>query len=407
MHTPMISIVIPVYNGEKYLKEAIDSALAQTYKNFEVIVVNDGSDDNGATEKIALSYGKQIKYFYKPNGGVATALNFGIRKMQGDYFSWLSHDDLYYPDKLECQIKKLQEIGNRSALIYCDYDIEEIETGALYSTNFNKSYSMAQLTNSVFSILQTLIHGCTPLIHKSHFERIGLFDEKLKTSQDYDMLYRMFRGQRIVFLAEPLIRVRVHKNMGTNTISCFNQELGNIYIKSMNSLSEKEVKDIFIHPAILYSKIAGLLKSYNLMIPYQVAVQKLMSTTLPANILENLELFKKYIACFSNGNAKKICIFGAGYYGKRLHYDLYNRMITVDFFSDNDPKKWGSSVEGISCLSVQQLFEIKDDTLIIIAARIPTKIIKQLKTEQYLYIVTKQELDGKVAQTIPLNNIVI
>ena len=82
---PKVSIVIPVFNGSNYLKEAIDSALAQTYKNIEIIVVNDGSDDKGETEKIAKSYGSKIKYFKKENGGVATALNFGIKKMTGKY----------------------------------------------------------------------------------------------------------------------------------------------------------------------------------------------------------------------------------------------------------------------------------------------------------------------------------
>ena len=75
---PLVSIVIPVYNGANYLREAIDSALAQTYSNVEIIVVNDGSDDGGATRDIALSYGDKIRYFAKDNGGVSTALNVGI-----------------------------------------------------------------------------------------------------------------------------------------------------------------------------------------------------------------------------------------------------------------------------------------------------------------------------------------
>ena len=77
-YSPLVSIVIPVYKGATYMRIAIDSALAQTYLNTEVIVVNDGSPDDGETEKIALSYGDKIRYFTKPNGGCASALNFGI-----------------------------------------------------------------------------------------------------------------------------------------------------------------------------------------------------------------------------------------------------------------------------------------------------------------------------------------
>ena len=84
---PLVSIIIPVYNGSNYLAEAIDSALNQTYDNCEIIVINDGSNDNGATERIAKSYGNKIKYYSKENGGVASALNFGINMMEGEYFS--------------------------------------------------------------------------------------------------------------------------------------------------------------------------------------------------------------------------------------------------------------------------------------------------------------------------------
>ena len=75
---PKVSIIIPVYNGANYLRDAINSALNQTYKNIEIIVVNDGSNDNGRTDEIALSYGNKIKYIKKKNGGVASALNVGI-----------------------------------------------------------------------------------------------------------------------------------------------------------------------------------------------------------------------------------------------------------------------------------------------------------------------------------------
>jgi len=80
---PKVSIIIPVYNGSNYLREAIDSALAQTYKNIEIIVINDGSSDEGRTEAIAKSYGDKIRYIYKKNGGVSTALNVGILAAEG------------------------------------------------------------------------------------------------------------------------------------------------------------------------------------------------------------------------------------------------------------------------------------------------------------------------------------
>ena len=117
---PKVSIIIPVYNGSNYLREAIDSALAQTYKNIEVIVVNDGSDDGGKTESIAKSYRNKIRYIYKKNAGVSTALNAGILAAEGEYISWLSHDDVYIPNKLEVQINYLRN-ENNPVILYSDY----------------------------------------------------------------------------------------------------------------------------------------------------------------------------------------------------------------------------------------------------------------------------------------------
>jgi hypothetical protein len=104
---PKVSIVIPVYHGSDYLRTAVDSALGQTYSKIEVIVVNDGSTDDGATRAVCLSYDDRIKYYEKTNGHVASALNFGIRHMSGEYFSWLSHDVYYQPERIALQVTAL------------------------------------------------------------------------------------------------------------------------------------------------------------------------------------------------------------------------------------------------------------------------------------------------------------
>ncbi len=113
---PRVSIIIPVYNGADYLREAIESALTQSYSNCEVIVVNDGSADNGETNAIARAYGERIRYFQKENGGAASALNYGVRQMTGEFFAWLSHDDLYLPDKI---MHQMTEYGSLTKRQYC------------------------------------------------------------------------------------------------------------------------------------------------------------------------------------------------------------------------------------------------------------------------------------------------
>ena len=124
-YQPLVSIIIPVYNGSNFLREAIESALSQTYTNIEIIVVNDGSDDAGVTKAIMDSYGDRISSYHKKNGGVASALNFAVGHMKGDYFSWLSHDDLYHPEKVRSQVQTISNSGESNAVIYSDYVLFE------------------------------------------------------------------------------------------------------------------------------------------------------------------------------------------------------------------------------------------------------------------------------------------
>ena len=125
-----VSIIIPVYNGEKYIKEAIESALNQTYTNIEIIVVNDGSKDN--TDEICKSYGNKIKYIKKENGGVATALNTGIKEAKGQYVAWLSHDDLYKENRIEKGMEVLSKLKDKNTIIFSNFELID-SNGKIFS----------------------------------------------------------------------------------------------------------------------------------------------------------------------------------------------------------------------------------------------------------------------------------
>lgn len=237
---PLVSIVIPVYNGSNYVRDAIDSALAQTYKNCEVIVVNDGSQDGGATDEICRSYGERIRYFRKENGGVATAVNLGIEQMRGEYFSWLSHDDVYYPQKIERQIEALSKQEDKKAIVHSNYDILFEDTKSLVHHDFLRLWTREQLTNSNFAAVFLAIHGCSILVHKSHFERVGAYDPTLKTTQDSVWLFHAMRGQQSVFLEEPLFLARIHRSQGNMTMSEHTSDFNQMIIDFCQWLTEEE-----------------------------------------------------------------------------------------------------------------------------------------------------------------------
>ena len=215
--TPKVSIVIPVYNGSDYLSQAIDSALAQTYSAIsEIIVVNDGSNDGGATEDIALSYGDKVRYFFKENGGVASALNTAIHQMRGDYFSWLSHDDLYYPDKVESQVQSLLVEESPKTILYGDYavfwntpdEVREIRLAHLPPDRFR-----------YFLTTMNALHGCTLLVPKSAFDECGLFSERLRTTQDYDLWFRLAGKYQFRHIPKLLVKARQHAEQGSIRMS--------------------------------------------------------------------------------------------------------------------------------------------------------------------------------------------
>ena len=278
---PMVSIVIPVYNGSNYLREAIDSALAQTYGNIEVIVVNDGSIDDGATEKIALSYGDKIKYFHKTNGGVATALNFGIEKMSGDYFSWLSHDDVYYDDKIQTQINYLKRIDNKDIILYGGYDLINESSKLTGSVKPDAIYSEDKLNIQLFPVLRGLINGCTLLINKKYFDQVGKFDKKLKTTQDYALWFEIFRQAEIKFHHENLVKTRIHDERGTFKIPNHVAECNALWIGFLNSVTDHEMIAIDDSQFLFYQRTALFLKDT------QYAEAKEHALYLADNVIKN------------------------------------------------------------------------------------------------------------------------
>ena len=267
---PKVSVVIPVYNGSDFMREAIDSALNQTYRNIEVIVVNDGSSDN--SEEIAKSYGNKIIYFYKENGGVASALNLGIKKMTGEYFSWLSCDDVYFPEKINEQINCIKY--NRDVLVvYSNVEYIDENSNPISKTSHEKVHSIEKLNDGLYPVLKGLANGCSIMISKKCFDSIGMFDETLQTSNDYDMWFRLFRISKIQFIPKVLIKYRLHKNQGTKTSNVYIKESNELWIKIMESMTTDEMLKIEKSVYEFYTKFANQMKEASFLNAYRTATK--------------------------------------------------------------------------------------------------------------------------------------
>ena len=375
---PLVSIVIPVYNGTNYMREAIDSALAQTYGNCEVIVVNDGSTDKGKTAAVARSYGSRIRYMEKENGGVATAVNLGIKNMKGEYFAWLSHDDVFYRDKIKKQMNALLEADNMHGISHGNFDFLYMEEGKTVHVDWLQQYTREQLENSNFSPVFLCVHGSTILLHKSHFDRVGLYDAELRATQDSEFLFRVMSGQHSTFVREPLIIGRIHKEQGQQTMSCHKPEYNNMFVDFCTKLTDEEKCSMCGSLANFYYRLYLLLKHSG---PAENILDYLKEKAVAChdpNGVNNKDILKREVYKKSGKKIDNIYLFGAGQYGKMLLDDLRLRNIEIAGFIDNDNKKWNRKIEGITCYSLSGIAKKLDDGLVVVAVQNGKEIIEQL-----------------------------
>lgn len=216
MAEKLVSVIIPAYNAEKFLATALDSVLTQTYQEFEILVVNDGSEDG--TEEIVKDYQRKfpdkIRYFYQKNRGQGSARNLAMKNARGDYFAFLDADDLWLPEKLEKQLRKLEE----TEADFCFTDAEIIgETGAIQKT-FSQLVLPPQ--NEILTpLLKTnFIVNSSVLMKRVVFEKIGFQKERrvYQNIEDYDYwLQAALAGFKFVYLPEVLVRYRIHSTQSS------------------------------------------------------------------------------------------------------------------------------------------------------------------------------------------------
>jgi len=203
---PLVSIIIPSYGGEKYLEEAIRSVFAQTYRDYELIVVDDGSPFAGVA-RICRKYEGKVNYVRQENAGQAAARNTAIVKSRGQYVAFLDDDDVWMPEKLEKQVSYYEELeknGKDVGLIYSGHEHIDERGGLIHRVLLRSS-------GKNYGALIFMDFVGTPssvIIKRAVLDDIGLFDEKINNTEDYDLWLRIGRKYEIYSVNEYLIRYR-------------------------------------------------------------------------------------------------------------------------------------------------------------------------------------------------------
>ena len=275
MKNPKVSVVIPAYNHERYVGEAIQSVLDQTFQDLELIIINDGSTDNTETEILKFK-DERIRYFSQENRGLSATLNRGIELAQGEYFNFLPSDDAFYPEKIEIQLKIFEgDTGLGLVFAYpqlVDTEGREIEEDPAAQWAIVPYETKEEIFPALFE--RNFLSAPAALIKMDCFKKVGFFEESLKYAQDYDMWMKVLKHYDIRLLKKPLVRYRWHgENLTWAPTLETERERAKLLLKAYWHLSIKEIfpslallKEID-HPrdfARAYHRLAGFLKKSGL-----------------------------------------------------------------------------------------------------------------------------------------------
>ncbi len=213
---PLVSVIIPVYNGERYLSGTIGSVIAQTEKDWEIVAVNDGSTDRSQAllEACAARNPGRIRVISVQNGGVSRARNRGVSEARGTYIAFLDQDDLWSPQKLQLQLEQFRS-DTALGISFTNESIIDDKGSVIRQNVFrfnekrNRGYVFERLIFEVFIPISSV------MLTRELFTGIGGFDPGYSLAEDYDFLLKAVRNARVDYIDAPLLLYREHGESGT------------------------------------------------------------------------------------------------------------------------------------------------------------------------------------------------
>ena len=295
INNPLVSIVINCYNGEKYLRQSIESILDQSYQNLELIFWDNHSTDQ--SKNIIKSYDdKRIKYFFSQNHSTLyQARNLALKECKGEFISFLDVDDYYLKDRIVKQLLhfKDQKVGVTYSNYYRYY--EDINKKKLLT---NKMLPSGNLTKYILE--ESQISFMTVMIRKKSLESLQFnFDQKYSIIGDYDLLYRLSFNWDFYYIKEPLAVYRIHDDNFSKNSILFIDELKDWYNKNYSSFANKKnyiYKKIIFFQAMEYSSKKNILKFFKEFWKFPMSFDKiklLLIMITPNFVLKRLKNFKK------------------------------------------------------------------------------------------------------------------
>ena len=215
---PQISVIIPLFNKENFIENTLKSVTAQTFSDFEIIIINDGSTDNGA--EIVLEFNDhRIKFFHTENKGVSAARNFGIEIASGDYVAFLDADDIWMCNKLEVQLSQI--ISKNVDLIFCAAYVMDSESVVDKNNILIGHHGFLSYDNGLNKMIErNRVPILTVLVKKDKVIQVGMFSEKteIQNAEDVHLWIRLLLNKLIFYGSKQILAIyRIHKDSVSKT----------------------------------------------------------------------------------------------------------------------------------------------------------------------------------------------
>ena len=262
MEKDKVSIIIPTYNRAYCIERSIRSVLEQTYREFELLVVDDGSSDN--TQDVVNSIeDERIRYIQMPeNKGVAAARNEGIRQAAYEYIAFQDSDDVWKPDKLEKQMQVLSE-NLRAGMVYCAYECKTTD-GSIVTVPDAKMPLHDKQGDIYHKLLcRNTIGAPTVLAHKECFLKAGLFHDSMTCLEDWELFVRIAKSYEILFLEEPLVVVHMRDGGVSSNVAGYFEARCYMIAQHKEALLQSRLFNKVVEDVLLMAKDAGVLEAVN------------------------------------------------------------------------------------------------------------------------------------------------
>lgn len=248
-----VSVIIPTYNSAQYLDAAVKSVLEQTFTDYEILIIDDGSTDK--TEEVIKQFGDSVRYIRQKNQGVSVARNLGIKESVGKYVAFLDADDVWLPAKLEKQILALEK-AHDSKVCYTEYISVSDD---MKPTELKRLRTNGSVLNDLLLRGNVVGPPSALMCERVLFEKLGGFDSNLSLCADWEMWFRLSLATDLFFLKEPLVKYRLHDSNMSKNVKLLEEDTVRLLeksfaIKSLPNKLKTKRKEAFAYHYIVLAK---------------------------------------------------------------------------------------------------------------------------------------------------------